>query len=267
MMVMGQKTLRYFLLALAISYIIGLFLFAPNDDAGALQAEETDELEDTTYPDIQIRTVSREDEQYKLYVQTPVFQEATLDQFFGDYVEQVMNQFFHIVEQKQQLNHDVPAELKLTVDIAKAGEGLYSIQFHEESYTGGATVNQKVKSWMVDLKEGDLFDRQSLFKDAEKAKDTVFTLIEKQLYTSEQYRDYILEAELEGWLAQTDYHFSNMMIDDGKAVFHFDQYEVLSGAAGLPEVYVPMQELEDLIKEEWLKRLELEDATGLDFYM
>ncbi|MET3683871.1 hypothetical protein ABID56_001987 [Alkalibacillus flavidus] len=266
---MKQKPFRYFLLALAISYIVGLVLFAPNNEESqsvhaVLEDGETDH---TTYPDIQLRTISKQESDYTLYVQTPVFQSDSLNQFFGDYVEQVMNQFFHGVDVRKRLDDDVPADLKLTVELGEAGQGLYAVRFHEESYTGGATIKQSVKSWMVDLDAGELLDRETLFSDVDAAKDQAFALIDKQLKTSEQYQDYLLEAELDGWLAQTDYHFTNMYIDDGQVVFHFNPYQVASGAAGMPEVIVPIQQFESLIKEKWLDRLEIDDEAGFDFYM
>ncbi|GAA0452048.1 RsiV family protein [Alkalibacillus silvisoli] len=269
---MGKMTVRYFLVSLLISYLIGLIFFAPDfDESSSVYALETvndtGDIEETEYPNINIRTVSRETDDYILFVQAPVFDHEELNEFFGDYVEQVMNQFFHEVEELGRVDSKTPGNLSLKVDIAPANEQLYSVIFNEESFTGGASLNQKSKAYMVDLSNGELVNRSDLFVDPDEARSELFSIIEQQLKDSEQYSAYILEDEMERWLSQTDYHFQNMFVRDGDIVFKFNKYEVLAGVAGTPEVEIPISSVEELFKSEWLERLKLEDQTGQDFYL
>ncbi|MDV2583078.1 RsiV family protein [Alkalibacillus haloalkaliphilus] len=268
----SQKTLRYFLVSLLISYLVGLIFFAPDfSESSTVHALETvndtGEIEESGYPNINIRTISRETEDYILFVQAPVFDSEELNEFFGDYVEQVMNQFFHEVEQLGRVDADTPGNLSLKVEIEPAGEELYSVIFSEETFTGGASVNQKASVYMVDVKAGELINRAELFNDPDEAQSTIFPIIEQKLKDSEQYSAYILDDELQRWLSQTDYHFTNMYIEDGNIVFKFNKYEVLAGVAGTPEVSIPINEVKDLFKPEWLERMKVEDQTGQDFYL
>ncbi|WP_188207865.1 DUF3298 and DUF4163 domain-containing protein [Alkalibacillus aidingensis] len=274
---MGIKTVRYFLIALLVSMAVGYIFFTPDEEgASSLLALETEsdtkltedgEVEESGYPSINIRTVSRETDTYSIYVQVPVFEYDELNEFFGDYAQQIMNEFFHEMEDIGRVNSEIRGNLSLKVDVYPAGDDLYSIVFNEETFTGGASVNQRTKVWVVDLTEGELVDRTTFFKDPREAQEVLFPMIEQKLKDSQYYSPYILEDELDQWLAQTDYYFQNMFIRDGHLVFKFNKYEVLAGVAGTPEVEILISDVEDLFKDEWLERIRVEDESLNDFYM
>ena len=49
-----------------------------------------------------------------------------------------------------------------------------------------------------------------------------------------------------------------MFLTDQSIVFKFDKYEVTAGAAGMPEIVLPYNEIIELISAEWVERLNLQ---------
>lgn len=110
-------------------------------------------------------------------------------------------------------------------------------------------------------------DPIDLFDQPFEAQDKFFELVEKNLRASDYYSNYIMEDQLQEWLNQDQYDFSNVFIRDHNLVVKFDKYEVTAGVAGMPEVEVPIDEMKEFMNEEWLERIEAIDETTDEYYL
>ncbi|WP_162297917.1 DUF3298 and DUF4163 domain-containing protein [Halalkalibacillus sediminis] len=250
---------RMFLVTLLISLALGqLYLWYTESDEQSMPVftEEVVKANATEYEEIRIQPLHKQAKTYELNFQVPVFKDENLTNFFEKQVQTMKTQFLTAIKMYDQVSAERRGSLYITTDIYEGGEGLYSIVIDEESYTGGANVNQRTKVFLVDMKSKELVDRSKIFKDPNQARDVLLPLVEEGLV--KQYEGYVLEDELNKWLSQEGYDFSNLYVRDGAFVFKFNKYEVLAGAAGMPEVVIPISEVKDLIDDEWLKRFQSE---------
>ncbi|WP_027964865.1 DUF3298 and DUF4163 domain-containing protein [Halalkalibacillus halophilus] len=260
---MGIQMLRYFLVALFLSMLVGLILFSPLEEG--IASEEVEE--ESAYENIYIRTIIDREEDYKTQIEIPIFQYEQLNIYFAQYAEQVKQQFLQELEELDSVDSHRPGDLIVGLEIYPAGEQIYSLVFAEEAYTGGANVNQRTKVEMVDLNTGELIDRDQLFNDPEAAWKELSEMVAERLEKSEYYKDYILDEELSAWKNQTTPDFHQMFIRDGEVVFKFNKYEVVAGVAGMPEIGIPIKDAEELFHPEWLERLNLEQNSSSDYYL
>jgi len=62
---------------------------------------------------------------------------------------------------------------------------------------------------------------------------------------------------LQDWIKSTN--FSELYLTEDTMTFKFDKYEVTAGAAGSPEVAIPLKDVRPLLTEEWLTRLKIDE--------
>lgn len=190
-----------------------------------------------------------------------------ISQFFDEEAEQRIEHFIALLEHSGNVSPSHQGAYFVTTDLYKSGEEFFSVVMAEETYTGGANFDQKSSVYLVDLLTEDFVDPIDLFDQPFEAQDKFFELVEKNLRASDYYSNYIMEDQLQEWLNQDQYDFSNVFIRDHNLVVKFDKYEVTAGVAGMPEVEVPIDEMKEFMNEEWLERIEAIDETTDEYYL
>ena len=272
---MKDKTIPYFVIALIISMSIG-YLFGW-DKTESIEYEEAlpvmsknnveDEIVDTDFEEVKIKRLNEKAKTYELQVEIPLFGVKAIDQFFDEEAEQRIEHFIALLEHSGNVSPSHQGAYFVTTDLYKSGEEFFSVVMAEETYTGGANFDQKSSVYLVDLLTEDFVDPIDLFDQPFEAQDKFFELVEKNLRASDYYSNYIMEDQLQEWLNQDQYDFSNVFIRDHNLVVKFDKYEVTAGVAGMPEVEVPIDEMKEFMNEEWIERIEAIDETTDEYYL
>lgn len=259
-MVMMRKTGKTLLILFIFTFFISLFLpestiIAEEQFIEAdIKLDEDAEIIESEFTKIQLKRLKKEEPTYTLDIELPFFMDKKLDSTVRKHIKHLIEEFFAI--SKGNVSKERRGNLTVKTNVYLSGKDLYSVVLHEEIYSGGANANQQAKVWLADLKDDRFVVQETIFNDPEEAKEIIRPLVKEALLNSEQYKDYILEDELEKWMEKEEYHFENMFIRDGHLVFIFNKYEVVAGAAGMPEIEIPISEVEHLINPDWYKRID-----------
>ncbi|RPF53201.1 DUF3298 and DUF4163 domain-containing protein [Aquisalibacillus elongatus] len=250
----AKKTVKYFVVAFLISFIIANILSAIFSSAEDIYVDQDNDFDivDTKHEGIRLLTFEKHEDLYDIKFQLPVFESDGLNNFFKGYMQRTNEHFLSSIE--GNVSQDRPGSLNVLVEIYPSGKDLYSIVFKEETYTGGANVNQTSHVWMVDLQSNLIKRQNELFKNSRKARELILPMVKESLL--EQPDLGVFEEELDEWVENPNYMFGNMFIRDGNLSFIFDKYEITPGAAGMPEVDISItDDIRDLFKKEWKKRI------------
>ena len=239
--------------------LIGYLIFDFLQDTKEERKDEvkTNELNvaSSKYPGVDLITEITDKEKYQMAVHYPKFKSKGLNKEIENYVSSVEKDFLTAVNENDNYLKNHVANLYLLVEIYHNAKNTYSIVFSEESYVAGANGQQKSRIYLVDVEEGTFIQPSKILKDTEQNREELYALISKKFKESKEYSPYLFEEELKDWAMNEKNHFSNLYFKDKSAVFKFNKYEVTAGAAGMPEIIVPFEDIQDLLTDEWKDRL------------
>ncbi|GEM02261.1 Peptidoglycan/xylan/chitin deacetylase, PgdA/CDA1 family [Halolactibacillus halophilus] len=252
----------YGVLALLIFVLVGLIigsLMSGKSTNHELQA--TEDVAQSHYPGIQIATEVEEKAHYHSAVHYPVFKDDKLNKTITAFVEEEKAHYLKEVADNEVLltERGWQASFYLTFDIHPVEDELYSIVFSTESYVMGANGRQTSKVFMVDLGSENFVTADDIIRVNEETRDVLYTTLKNYFDTSTDYQDMFFDDLLQEWIESTD--FSNLYLSRDAITFKFDKYEVTAGAAGSPEVAIPLNDAGPFLKEEWLKKLKVDEPT------
>ncbi|RBP67332.1 peptidoglycan/xylan/chitin deacetylase (PgdA/CDA1 family) [Alkalibaculum bacchi] len=211
----------------------------------------------TAYPGVDIITEIHDERMYHIAIHYPKFKDESLNEQIQKYVSSSKKKFFDEVAQKKKYLNEFPASLYILFDIHPVAQDVYSIVFHVESYAMGANGFQGSKVFIVDVNENSIIQQTEILVDNEQNRNKLYTLLLDEFEKSEEYKPYFFEEELKKWIEDENNRFSHMFIRDHSIVFKFDKYVVTAGAAGSPEISIPLQKVRNLLTDEWQKKLNL----------
>lgn len=254
-----KKSRHIFLTLLGILGAIALVLFLFNDQSVISSNNIIDSKETTksAYPGVDIVTEINDEKLYSLAIHYPEFKETFLNEQIQQYVSLGKGEFLNHVEQNRQHLKEAQASLYITFDIYPIDKDLYSIVFNMESYVVGANGQQSSKIFLVDVNSNRFIQQTEIIIDNEVNRDKLFHLLLKKFEASEEYRDFLFKDYLKEWINDPHNHFSNMFLTEDFLAFKFDKYLVTAGAAGSPEIYLPLEEVREFLREDWQKRLDI----------
>lgn len=211
----------------------------------------------TAYPGVDIITEIHDERMYHIAIHYPQFKNELLNEQIEKYVFASKKKFFDEIGQKKKYLNEVPASLYILFDIYPAANDVYSIVFNVESYIMGANGLQSSKVFIIDVKENSTISQTEILVVHEQNRHKLYTLLLDEFKKSKEYKPYFFEDELKKWIEDEDNSFSNMFIRDQSIVFKFDKYVVTAGAAGSPEISIPLDRMRNLLTDEWQKKLNL----------
>ena len=258
---MRRTKVMYRILFVLGLLLAGYLIFGFFQDIKEERKEEakTDELKASSkYPGVDLITEITDKEKYQMAVHYPKFKSKGLNKEIDNYVSSVEKDFLTAVNENEEYLKNQVANLYLLVEIYHNAENTYSIVFSEESYVAGANGEQKSRIYLVDVEEGKFIQPTKILKDTEQSREELYVLISEKFKNSKEYSPYFFEEELKDWAMSEKNHFSNLYFKEKSAVFKFNKYEVTAGAAGMPEIIVPLEEIKDLLTDEWKDRLLIE---------
>lgn len=252
----------YGMLAVLVFVLIGLIIGSVMSEKPTNhELQATEDVAQSYYPGIQIATEVEEKTHYHSAVHYPVFKGDQLNETMTAFVEREKGRYLEEVADNEALlaERGWQASFYLTFDIHPVEDKLYSIVFSTESYVMGANGRQTSKVFMVDLANDNFVTADDVIQVNEKTRDVVYTILKNYFDTSTDYKDMFFDDLLQEWIESTD--FTNLYLSANAITFKFNKYEVTAGAAGSPEVAIPLKDVRTLLTEEWLTRLKIDDPT------
>lgn len=221
--------------------------------------ESSNEMERSAYPNVDIITEITEEKTHNMAIHYPEFTEPTLNEEITEYVTASEKEFLSEVSRNKEILMDLPASLHILFDIHQFAEDTYSIVFNEERFVSGANGLQSSRVFLANTNNDEFLQQAEILIDNEQNRNEIYQLLLNEFEQSAEYNLYFFKDQLEEWIEDENNAFSNMFLTDESAVFKFDKYVVTAGAAGSPEISIPLEKMRDLITDEWKKRMGLED--------
>lgn len=210
------------------------------------------EVKHSKYPGVDINTIVEDEETYHSVVQYPEFEKESLNGIIRTFVNGTTTRFHEELKGTDpKWLIDFPAVFSLTFDIYPIKKGMYSLVFAEESYVRGANGRQNTKIFMVDTNSGAFFHADRIINDIDSNREEIYNLLLNEFQKSVELKQLLFLEILKEWVYNPKNKFANMYITDKALVFKFNKYEVTAGAAGMPEISIPLVEIQHLLKDEW----------------
>ncbi|MGM0524463.1 MAG: polysaccharide deacetylase family protein [Bacillota bacterium] len=255
----------YTTLAFLLLLLVGLtlYLLVTESDTDS-QAKATEEVTQSNYPGIDIGTEVIEEPQYHMAIHRPVFDDDQLNEEVLSYVQQMREQFLEEVNENIEYLEDMErqANLYLTFDIHRVSDNFYSIVFNTDSFVAGSNGRQSSKVVRIDLGKNESIPGDALLDDSANMRDAIYHQLKAAFESSPDYQDMFFEEALLEWKEEMD--LSNLYVTKEVLVFKFDEYEVTAGAAGSPEIALPLEEVRPFLKDEWIQRLAVDEPKEED---
>ncbi|MEK4485304.1 polysaccharide deacetylase family protein [Psychrobacillus sp. FSL H8-0484] len=259
---MRPTKLSYSIIFIICIFSIGYFFInlKENTKADVNQEEKTNGtiIEYSKYPGVDLITDITDKENYHIAMHYPKFKSNKLNAVIEEYVSTTKKDFLISVKDNKEFIKNHVANLSLTMDIYLTANNTYSIVFSEGSYVVGANGQEKAKIYLVDVEKGTFIPQTKIFKDTKQNREQLYRLLNERFKESAEYAPLLFEEDLKEWTMNEENNFSNLYFTEESAVFKFDKYEVTAGAAGMPEISVPIEEMRDLLTDEWKDKLLLD---------
>ncbi|WP_412976504.1 polysaccharide deacetylase family protein [Ornithinibacillus sp. 179-J 7C1 HS] len=263
---MKQRKISMIIMVILIG-LVGLllfFTFSKSENDEDITKEPIDkgiETAKSAYPGVNIKTEVSDEETYNIAIHYPEFEDAQLNKEILEFIAETKDEFFLGVEDNKEFLDDRTASLNLSFDIYRVVENVYSIVFTNDSYFGGANGLQNSKVFIADTANHHFITQTDILRNDEQSKEEIYDRLVQE-FESTEYRTYFFKEQLEEWIRDENNTFSNMYVTDKAVVFKFNKYEVTAGAAGSPEIAIPIKEIQEWITDEWREKLHLEDKTA-----
>ncbi|MCJ8014573.1 polysaccharide deacetylase family protein [Paenibacillus sp. KQZ6P-2] len=259
---MNMRKVTYGILLILGIFVVGYlvyFILQGHDDSASEAINDKNIIEASKYPGVDLVTEITETKKYNIAMHYPKFKGEKANAEIEGYVSSIKEDFLAKVDENKKYIKDYVPELSLSMEIYPVMENVYSIVFSEENYVVGANAQQKGKVYLVDTKKGDFIQPTEIFKDTKQNREQLYVLLNQAFKESKEYSPLLLEGELENWAQDPDNHFKGMYLKGKSAVFQFDKYEVTAGAAGMPKISIPLDQMQNLLTDEWKEKLQIKN--------
>ncbi|WP_018659118.1 polysaccharide deacetylase family protein [Allofustis seminis] len=191
---------------------------------------------ESDFPGIHIATYATESEDFRRFIQKPLFDEEILNAPVDDYIEEVVATFNASVTDTLKVagldELDMIPNLSINFEIYPFGHNLYSIVFTIHEFFGGNTQDLRTKIFLVNLNEKEMLNPKELV--TEDAPEAIWHQVKEQLVAQDELADYFMEEFFDENITPEDI-LEKMYITEDAIHFIFDKYTVAAGAAGIPE--------------------------------
>lgn len=251
----------FLLLSLIVTLTtIILFIILSKDDfkfqkISASKESETESVnshlstESSAFPGIRIVTDVSNDKRTPFAIHYPqtdneVFNDAVL-QYISDSKEN------YLTSMKKNKDKEAMGELNISLETFPYREHYYSFVLTKMLYVGGANHEVSTKTFFINNETGEQVTIQTLLQNDENNLSTLAVNVRKDLQKNLQLKDELFNDEL---LKATEPKWSNFnrfaIVDDSLQIY-FDEYEIASGAAGIPIVKLPLSLINPLLASEF----------------
>lgn len=115
---------------------------------------------------------------------------------------------------------------------------IMSYEINSYIYSGGAHGNSSVNYFVFDLKTGKRLAERDIFKENYEKK--IIEILLKKLENEECYKNFYFDALRPN---------NNFFIDQQGITYFFNSYEIASFACGFYKVFIPFEEISEILKK------------------
>jgi len=262
---MKMRKATYVILLILGIFVVGYlvsFILQSYDDSTSAAKNIENIVEASKYPGVDLVTEITEKKKYNIVMHYPKFNSEKLNAEIEEYVSSFKEDFLTNVDENKKYIKDHVPELSLSMEIYPVMENVYSIVFSEVNYVVGANAQQKVKVYLVDTIKGNFIQPTEIFRDTKLSREQLYALLNKAFQESKEYSPLLLEDELKSFAQDPDNHLKGMYLKGKSAVFQFDKYEVTAGAAGMPKISIPLDQMQNLLTDVWKEKLQIKNDNN-----
>ena len=163
----------------------------------------------------------------------------TITQFVSEYFEWGIDPGIEDIELP-------PWSLDINVSYSNFTDNIVSVLVHTWQYSGGAHGNSFLTSFLFDTTSNQVLGWDDLFAEEFNPLWTIEPIVHASLM--EQFG---LEGEIDQWILDgTNMNPDNYQVytlDSDEIVFYFQPYQVAPYATGIPEVHIPLSDMEAIL--------------------
>lgn len=254
-----QLNCKYLVLILFAIIFIFLTIFLSNNYISVIKEEIINEelsQSHSRYEGVDIITRIEDSKLFYKSIHYPKFSKNELNREILDFVTEEEKIFDKAVkEQEKNKSSNFQYYFYINFDIIHDIDNVYTFILKESTYLGGAHPDDMVRIFIIDMKEEKLVKSPSIILDTQDNRDKLFELLHIAFEESE-YQDFFFEDSLKEWVYSKKQTFDNIYFTNEYLIFVFDKYQVTAGAAGIPEIRLPIKDLTFLMTEEWINKFD-----------
>lgn len=203
---------------------------------------------ESEFPGLHLQTVSEENSLYTISMSIPKHENENLNDLFEKWVDQEKQSFMKTMEnEKHTLTENNMAHLNIKFETVKVNENLYSIVLTADQYIGDKQKQTNVQPFMFDINDGKTMGLEDIFNVDDSFTTEVTEAIQQSIAQDEVLKGEINESKLNDKL--TDVNELKIALKEKSLHVYFDQHEIASSQYGHVDIEVPLNKLEQYLKE------------------
>ncbi len=176
---------------------------------------------------------------------------ATAEDMMQDFMKRYKVELKDVLEYSKDYAFNWSGDYDMAININE--DNLLGLTLYEYNYLGGAHGTFTILHYNLDLRTGKLIRLEDIFREGFKQK---LNVIAEKLFRAQYDAPRRQSLEESGfWFKDNVFDLNdNFGLSKDGITFQFNQYEIAPYAAGSPEIFIPWNKIDDLLKEESIIR-------------
>lgn len=216
----------------------------------------------SNYPGIKIVSEISNDEVTHFALQYPQSDHNSFNEKIKSYIEKIKMNYLDEMADYNQLGGKLSGELNVSFKTIVHHSGNYSFVFMNTSYIGSSNGSTEVASFHLNPKTGKEITVEDLFDNDLEKLVRVSTLVREKLVKDDAIKDYLIVEEMNTHTEPVWTNFSNFALTNDSVIFYFDKHQIAAGAAGVPIVVLPIENIDKLIASDYKSKKPIADKEN-----
>ncbi len=178
---------------------------------------------------------------------------------FDAQVQRYANSFIDLDNELKALSSNHQINLLVKPKILQAQGKVVTVVLNSSSYLGGAHGSAAQHYYNFDLKEQKQIKLEDLLRPQQKA------ALEK--LTHEAFKTWVMDSKLADNVADYEQAWpfklsNNFLLGEQGLILQYGEYEIGPYVVGLPRLVIPYDQLQDVLKEEYLPQPKVKPASA-----
>ncbi|MFS0646329.1 polysaccharide deacetylase family protein [Siminovitchia sp. 179-K 8D1 HS] len=240
---------------ITITIMIAILLIAGGIHklAGASKIKAQEEIQKekiiSRYPKINLKTVTKQTDQYTYSINHPETDSEKINRYIDEWIKEKKEAFLKAVKHYgENLPKGEPAHLNIQMETNRITEDFYSLVFRTSQMTGGAKGEDAVKIFNIDMKEERFLEIGDVLELNKKSLEDIRKIVLKELRQNEEIQPFVPGEKLNRLMqSPEDWEWS---IDRKTFSLYINGYEIASKAAGAVEIDIPIEKMYIFLKKD-----------------
>ncbi|VEF46211.1 polysaccharide deacetylase [Bacillus freudenreichii] len=206
------------------------------------QEEVQDEKVISKYPKLNLKTTTKQTDEYTYSINEPDTDSEKLNQVIDRWINGQKEKFLkEVAQNKEGLPDSMRADLNIQMETHRITDDYYSLVFRTYMITGGANGQNTVKVFNIDIENNRFLEISDILDLNKENLAAIQKVVWEQLHKSKDIQPYLIVEEFNQWIKRPeDWEWS---IDRKSFSLYIDEYEIAAGAAGAIEIDVPVEKM------------------------